>query len=74
MSIAPLPWREEARQRMERAPGFIRKRVMAYIETYARQQGYPEVTLEVMDEARRGTFMSGPFAASVLRSRPPKSS
>lgn len=49
---APLPWQEEAHQRMQRAPGFIRERVMANIEAYAREQGYTEVTVQVLDEVR----------------------
>ena len=49
---ARIPWQEEAWQRMQRAPGFIRERVIAHIEAYARERGYPEVTVQVMEEVR----------------------
>ncbi|MBI4286822.1 MAG: radical SAM protein [Chloroflexi bacterium] len=50
---SPLPWTDEARQRMERAPRFIRPRVKAYIEAFAREHGYPEITPSVLEEVRQ---------------------
>lgn len=49
---AEVPWSQEARQRMERAPAFIRERVAQGVEAFARQRGYQEITPEVLAEAR----------------------
>ncbi|MBI2857348.1 MAG: SPASM domain-containing protein, partial [Chloroflexi bacterium] len=51
--LPAIPWQPEAQRRMERAPGFIRERVMAYIEALAREQGCAEVTVALLDEARQ---------------------
>lgn len=47
-----VPWSEEARRRMERAPAFIRDRVAQGVEAFARERGYQEITPEVLEEAR----------------------
>jgi len=47
-----LHWSVEAEQRLERAPSFVRAMVRRGIEEFAREQGYAEVTPQVMDEAR----------------------
>jgi len=47
-----LRWSVEAEQRLERAPGFVRPMVRRGIEEFAREQGYAEITTQVMDEAR----------------------
>ena len=47
-----LRWSVEAEQRLERAPSFVRAMVRRGIEEFAREQGYAEVTPQVMDEAR----------------------
>ena len=47
-----LHWSVEAEQRLERAPSFVRAMVRRGIEEFAREQGYTEITPEVMDEAR----------------------
>jgi hypothetical protein len=47
-----LRWAVEAEQRLERAPSFVRAMVRRGIEEFAREQGYAEITLQVMDEAR----------------------
>jgi hypothetical protein len=53
-SVVPgaLPWSVEAEQRLERAPSFVRAMVRRGVEEFAREQGYAEVTSQVMDEAR----------------------
>ncbi len=51
--LPAIPWQPEALRRMERAPGFIRERVMAYVEALAREQGCAEVTVALLDEARQ---------------------
>lgn len=45
-------WSGEAEQRLERAPSFVRTMVRRGIEEFAREQGYTEITVQVMDEAR----------------------
>jgi hypothetical protein len=47
-----LRWSVEAEQRLERAPSFVRAMVRRGIEDFAREQGYVEITPQVMDEAR----------------------
>jgi hypothetical protein len=47
-----LRWSPEAEQRLERAPSFVRPMIRKGIEELAREQGYAEITLQVMDEAR----------------------
>jgi len=52
-----LRWSVEAEQRLERAPSFVRSMVRRGIEEFAREQGYAEITAQVMDEARTRTGM-----------------
>ena len=47
-----VAWTHEAVERLERVPDFVRPMVKTGIEEYARRQGYPQVTAEVMGEAR----------------------
>lgn len=47
-----LLWTDEAEQRLARVPEFVRPMVRESIERYAREQGYDEVSLRVMDETR----------------------
>jgi len=47
-----LHWSTEAEQRLERAPSFVRAMVRRGIEEFAHEQGYAEITAQVMDEAR----------------------
>jgi hypothetical protein len=51
-SQGELSWSVEAEQRLERAPSFVRAMVRRGVEDFAREQGYAEVTPQVMDEAR----------------------
>lgn len=43
-------WTEEALQRMERAPVFLRGMVKRLAEKKARELGYPEITAEILDQ------------------------
>lgn len=45
-------WTEEARERLERVPAFVRSMVEKGIEDIARERGYAEITEEVMAEVR----------------------
>jgi hypothetical protein len=47
-----LRWSVEAEQRLERAPSFVRAMVRRGIEEFAQEQGYAEITPQVMDAAR----------------------
>lgn len=51
-SPAGLDWTDEARERMERLPEFVRPMVAMGIERYARDRGYSLVDARVLDEAR----------------------
>jgi AdoMet-dependent heme synthase len=53
---APVAWSAAARARLERIPiAFIRSRVERGIEAYARRQGAPVITAEVMDAGLQGS-------------------
>jgi hypothetical protein len=45
-------WTPEALARIERVPDFIRPMARQAVERFAREQGYPAITEEVMDQAR----------------------
>ena len=47
-----LPWSEDADQRLQRVPDFVRPMVRESIERHAREYGLGEVTLQVMDVVR----------------------
>lgn len=48
-----LRWAPDAAERLRRIPSFVRGVVVQRLEAYARRQGKTEVTLELMQEARR---------------------
>ncbi|HEU5394107.1 MAG TPA: PCP reductase family protein, partial [Candidatus Methylomirabilis sp.] len=45
-------WTDEAAERLNRIPGFVRGMAKKGIEQFARERGYPRITGAVMDEAR----------------------
>ncbi len=45
-------WTEEAAERLNAIPGFVRSWAQKGIEQYARERGHPKITIEVMEEAR----------------------
>lgn len=45
-------WADEAAERLNRIPSFVRATVKKGIEEFARERGYPRITGAVMDEAR----------------------
>ena len=45
-------WTEEAAQRLNNIPSFVRSWAQKGIEKYAQEKGYQKITAEVMDEAR----------------------
>lgn len=50
---ASVTWTAEARQRMEKAPVFVRSMAMRMVERYAQEHGYSEVTPELLDKIRQ---------------------
>jgi nucleotide-binding universal stress UspA family protein len=48
-----VEWTVEAREMLERVPGFVRNMVRGHMETNARKDGKRTVTLEMMQEARK---------------------
>jgi AdoMet-dependent heme synthase len=48
-----LAWSDEARQRVERIPSFVRGVVSKRVEDYARRNGHAEVTTDLLDAIRR---------------------
>ncbi|MGQ3683528.1 MAG: radical SAM protein [Candidatus Loosdrechtia sp.] len=49
VSASPV-WTSEAKKRLERAPVFVRNRAKKSLEDFAVQQGFTEITLELMDQ------------------------
>lgn len=52
-----VEWSQEARERLNRIPGFIRPVVEKTILSFAEKKGYQVITEAVMDEAKRATGM-----------------
>ena len=46
-----MGWTKEARERIERAPAFVRDMAKAGVEKYAKEHGYKYVTEQALDEA-----------------------
>ena len=46
---AHLPWTNEAKQRLEKVPGFVKGQVIQSVEGNAQQMGFDNVTSEVLD-------------------------
>ncbi len=47
-----IPWSEEARKRVERAPDFVRPGIYKLMQKKALQHGYPEITSGFLSEIR----------------------
>jgi hypothetical protein len=52
-------WTEAAVKRLSAAPSFVQGMVYRLYTDYARQQGYPEITPAIMNEARDALGMTG---------------
>ncbi|MBI5039350.1 MAG: PCP reductase family protein [Nitrospirae bacterium] len=48
-----IDWSEEAERRLEQIPPFVRPMAKTGIERFARERGYREITLPVMEEAKK---------------------
>ncbi len=49
---APVAWTPGARERLANIPEFVRPMARAGIEKFARDNGYPRVDEEVLDQAK----------------------
>lgn len=47
-----MAWTDEARARVERIPSFARRMAMKSVEEFARENGYQEVSVAVLEESR----------------------
>lgn len=56
MSDQSIPWDEDALQRIEKIPSFVRKMAKAKIEKAARQAGEEKVTVDFLD-ANKASLM-----------------
>jgi len=56
-SSPAVPWTSNAEQRLQNVPSFVRSLARAGIEQYARDNGFPEVNDQVMDEYREKVGM-----------------
>jgi len=52
MSEANIPWDDEALQRLEKIPSFVRGMAKSKIEKAAKEAGEERVTVKFMDENR----------------------
>lgn len=52
MSSSGVRWSSDANERLERVPGVVRQMARMGIEQYAKEKGYQEVTVTVLDEAK----------------------
>jgi hypothetical protein len=52
-------WTDDAKERLERVPAFVRGMVLRIYDDYAREHGIDTVTPAVMDEARRELGLEG---------------
>ena len=52
-ATATMTWSPEARARIDRIPSFVRGVVVTRLETYARERGLQEVTVDLLTEVRR---------------------
>ena len=48
-----IPWSDEARERIDRIPSFVRGVVTDRVERFARERGFEQVDLEVMAQVRQ---------------------
>jgi hypothetical protein len=51
----PVKWSEEALERMERIPDFVRPMIKSGIEAYAAKKGYQVITPAVVEESKSAT-------------------
>jgi hypothetical protein len=51
-SAAPLTWTQEAKERIEKVPSFMRPMIEMGIENYARKNGITAISPEVMDASK----------------------
>jgi hypothetical protein len=54
-------WSEEARERIERVPAFVRGMVVEAVEAYARSHGLVEITPETLEMAKGSWEGTGQF-------------
>ncbi len=64
---SPVSWSQEAQQRLEKVPGFLRKMVRKRAETYVREQGESVVTAEHLRVLAARRFGNG----AGMPGRPP---
>jgi proto-chlorophyllide reductase subunit len=47
-----LTWTQDAKERLERLPSFVKPMVQSSVEAYARKHGFKTVNLQVMDDSK----------------------
>ena len=50
-----LQWTADAQERLGKLPSFVQPMVKGSVESYARKNGYPTVTLQVMDDSKNAS-------------------
>ena len=49
-TVQDIPWTEEALTRLERAPSFLRGMVRRLADKKAKELGYDEITVDILDQ------------------------
>jgi hypothetical protein len=50
--VSDLNWTQDAKEKLERLPSFVKPMVQGSVEAYARKHGYKSITLQVMDDSK----------------------
>lgn len=51
-AASDFTWTDDAKEKLDRLPSFVKPMVQSSIEAYARKNGYTTITLQVMDDAK----------------------
>ena len=51
-AASTFTWSADAKEKLDRLPGFVQPMVKASVEAYARKHGYSTITLQVMDDSK----------------------
>jgi hypothetical protein len=54
-SPSEFTWTQDAQEKLDRLPAFVKPMVQGSVETYARKQGFKTITLQVMDDSKNDT-------------------
>ena len=62
-----VPWRDDAKQAVGRAPTMIQEFIRESVEDYAGRRGFTEITMEVLQEAKANLAQTGDISRRAAR-------